>query len=215
MLYLLGNGTIEACGLNTQGQLGDGQLAGSTTPVTVIGLPSGTVTDITAGPGISTALINGQVWDWGKNNFGQLGDGTTAFSDVPVEVALPGPVTQVYDGGDNPDNGQSLALLANGEVYGWGCDTHGQLGDGATRQTTPLPVEATALPAAMPFSAIATGGQTSYGIDANGNVWAWGDTASEQAGDGQSAGNVLTPVEVLSGATSISATADDSEATDG
>jgi alpha-tubulin suppressor-like RCC1 family protein len=102
MTYLLTNGTMEACGNNSAGQLGNGTFTNSKVPVTVTGLPSSAVTAITAGPSTSTALLaNGQVWDWGNNSYGQLGNGSTTNSNVPVQVQLPTGLTatQVYAGG--------------------------------------------------------------------------------------------------------------------
>jgi alpha-tubulin suppressor-like RCC1 family protein len=213
MTYLLANGTIEACGKNSAGQLGDGTFTSSTTPVTVTGLPASPITAITAGPSTSTVLLeNGQVWDWGNNQYGQLGNGTKQKSDVPVLVKLPSAVAQVYAGGDDRANGQSLALLRNGEVWGWGNNAQGQLGNGTTRKVNRNPLKATALPSGVTFKYLASGGAQSLGLDSDGNVWAWGSDSKGQVGDGNSSGSVLDPVIVLSGSNLISATANDSVA---
>ncbi|NIL44250.1 cell wall anchor protein, partial [Salinispora arenicola] len=81
-------GTVLAWGRNFFGQLGDGTTADSSTPVAV-SLPSGiTVTAITAGDDHSLGLTSaGTVLAWGRNFFGQLGDGTTADSSTPVAVS--------------------------------------------------------------------------------------------------------------------------------
>ncbi|HXQ62986.1 MAG TPA: hypothetical protein VN796_11675 [Acidimicrobiales bacterium] len=213
MTYLLGNGSIVACGENTHGQLGNGTFTDSTTPVTVTGLPAGTVTQISAGPTASAALVGGAVWDWGNNQYGQLGNGSTTDSDVPVEAGLPvgTTATEVYEGGDNSGNGQVLALTNTG-VYGWGNDSEGQLGNGTTPSRVDRPTLASALPTGVTFTSVASGGHHGLGLDSSGNVWAWGGGGAGQIGNGTSSGNVLTPVMVLTGADMISATADTSVA---
>jgi len=213
MTYLLANGKMEACGGGRKGELGNGTFTSSLTPVPVTGLPSSAITAITAGPSTSTALLaNGQVWDWGSNQFGQLGDGTRTNSDVPVQVQLPSAAAQVYAGGDDRENGQSLALLKNGQVWGWGDDANGQLGNGGHRKVNKRPLEATALPSGVTFTFVAAGGAHSLGLDSAGNVWAWGSNTKGQVGDGSSGSNVLTPVKVLTGVGLVSATANDSVA---
>ena len=149
MLYLLASGALEACGDNSDGQLGDGSFTGSTTPVAVQGLPSA-VSAISAGQTDSTALLsNGQVWDWGYNKYGQLGDGKTQSSDTPVAVrygqlgngrtgnatvpvkasSLPRERTWTYVVSGGSD---SFAVDSNGDVWGWGNNDEGQVGTGSS-----------------------------------------------------------------------------------
>jgi alpha-tubulin suppressor-like RCC1 family protein len=85
----LTDGTLKCWGLNTFGQLGDGTTTGSSTPVSVTGIS--TATGITASEGGGTdhtcaVLAGGTVKCWGYNGGGQLGDGTTTDSSVPVTV---------------------------------------------------------------------------------------------------------------------------------
>jgi len=108
-LALLGNGTVMAWGDNTLGELGDGTSTGpetcyasappcSKTPVAVSGLSA--VTAISAGRQHSLALLsNGTVSAWGRNDSGQLGNGTTTDSDVPVTVKGLSGVTAISAGG--------------------------------------------------------------------------------------------------------------------
>ena len=83
----------------------------------------------TAGPGHSLAVTSsGAVFAWGYNTDGELGDGSTTNSDVPVKVKLPGgkKVTAVAAGECN-----SLAVTSSGAVLAWGGNNFGQLGDGS------------------------------------------------------------------------------------
>ena len=134
-------GQVWACGLNSLGELGDGTTKPSSVPVKVKGLgPCSHVVFLVAAFANSGALLaDGKYLDWGTNGRGQLGTGTLRKrSDVPVTVPLPARVQQVTQGGSVPGNGQTLVLLTNGDLYAWGDDGQGQLGDGmTTAQSSP------------------------------------------------------------------------------
>ncbi|NIL41288.1 cell wall anchor protein, partial [Salinispora arenicola] len=87
-------GTVLAWGDNTAGQLGDGSTTHSSTPVAV-NVPAGTtITAVAAGQGHSLAVTStGTALAWGANTFGQLGDGSTTSSSIPVAVDLPAGTT--------------------------------------------------------------------------------------------------------------------------
>ncbi|MEW2624211.1 Ig-like domain repeat protein [Streptomyces sp. NPDC048106] len=182
-----------AWGRNQYGQLGDGTTADSSTPVGVH-LPVGTrATAIAAGGYHGLALTSdGHVLAWGRNSFGELGDGTTTSSSTPVEVRLPmGTHVTAIAAGIN----HSLALTSDGRVLAWGENLYGQLGDGTTDNRS-TPVEAH-LPAGTRATAIAgsTGGFYSLAATSDGRVFAWGINNSGQLGDGTDT-NRSTPVEV-------------------
>lgn len=112
---------------NTFGQLGvdPEETAHSSTPVQVTGL-AGFVTQLTAGDRFSCALqSDGEVYCWGENNSGQLGDGSQVASFRPVKVGLSGAATRISAGGAH-----ACAALESGEIQCWGDNAHGQLGDG-------------------------------------------------------------------------------------
>jgi alpha-tubulin suppressor-like RCC1 family protein len=205
-LTILAGGSVLSCGTNDDGQLGNGTTANSDVPVKVGSLSN--VSAISAGNLYSIALeSSGEVWSWGENNLGQLGNGQTeSYSDVPVEVLLPSGANEIYAGGGTTKDGQSLALL-NNQVWAWGSDSYGQLGNGHTSKSPSYtPIESTGLEGTS-WSYVATGGSTSYGLDSSGNLWAWGNGKSGDLGNGQSSGDPLTPLLVMSGITQISAVA--------
>lgn len=95
VLALKSDGTVWAWGGNATGQLGDGTLDDSATPVQV-SFPAGTeLVSIAAGFSHSMARdSDGNLWSWGSNSSGELGIGTVGgFRTVPVEVACPPPAT--------------------------------------------------------------------------------------------------------------------------
>lgn len=204
------NGKVYSCGDGFNGVLGDGKSTGTKAPVQVSGLTGLTVTALVSSGGDAGALTStGRVYDWGINTSGQLGNGAEAsYSDVPVQASISAhsPVTQYVQGGSNPSNGQSLVMLANGSLYAWGNDTWSQLGDGdTTSQRSPEQIQP---PSGVTYKTLASGGATSYAIDTNGNVWAWGQNSHGQVGDGKATKSVVKPVQVASGATKISSTAE-------
>jgi alpha-tubulin suppressor-like RCC1 family protein len=201
------DGTVYSCGINTYGELGNGTTKSSKTPVKVSGLDGADVTTLVASFGDTGALLdNGTYYDWGENNSGQVGNRTTTNAEVPVKVTLPATVRQAAQGGSLATNGQTIALLANGALYAWGSDSSYQLGDGKTaNETSP---ELIAPPTGVTYQTLASGGGTSYGITADGGVYAWGNNKAGEVGNGTTT-NAPVPVLVESGQSLISATADD------
>jgi hypothetical protein len=131
---LISDGTVTCWGNNWAGQLGDGSNTFSNVPAAVTGgaLAGKTVIDITAGYGHTCALISdGTVTCWGYNGYGQIGDGDTTNSNVPVAVAggvlTNKTVIDIAAGGYH-----TCALISDGTVTCWGWNDIGQLGDGST-----------------------------------------------------------------------------------
>jgi alpha-tubulin suppressor-like RCC1 family protein len=203
------NGTVYACGSGDAGELGNGSTTSVSIPTPVTGLPSGkkiaTLTSSWEGSG--ALLTNGDYYDWGYNAAGQLGDGTTTDSAVPVEVTLPGSVTQVFQGGSGPKNGQTMAVLENGSVWTWGDNDRGQLGIGSrTSAVTPVEVH---IPKGVAFVKVSSGGFASYAIDKDGRLWSWGDDSEGQLGIGKPKPSATLPVDVGLRLTQVSSTAQD------
>ncbi len=206
------NHTTMAWGNNGYGQLGNSSSGNSLTPVAVADLPR--VAGIVTGGTHSLAFKNlSGVWAWGNNGYGQLGNGTTTASYKPAKVFknntsahtyLDG-VTAVAAGGNH-----SLALDATGTVWSWGGNTWSQLGNDAPTgyNMTALPV-LTSASSGKVFTAvkISAGGGFNLTLDASpGRVWAWGNNASGQLGDGTIVTrNFPVLVGTLSSATAIAA----------
>ena len=125
---LLSTGAMKCWGENENGQLGDSSNSVRTTPQDVTGMTTG-VHAIGAGYEHTCAVLDtGAAKCWGKNEFGQLGDGSTGNSNAPVQVSgLPEGVNAVSLGGNH-----SCALISEGGVKCWGSNAFGQLGDGTT-----------------------------------------------------------------------------------
>jgi len=134
---LKNDGTVLAWGYNGYGQLGNGTTTDSYTPVPVSFLLSDVIA-ISAGGYRTVALKNdGTVWAWGKNYYGQLGDGTTIDSYTPVRVSGLTDVIAISAG-----ESHTIALKNDRTIWAWGRNYYGQLGDGTTTDSyTPVKVK--------------------------------------------------------------------------
>lgn len=205
--------SVYAWGSNYHGQIGSavtitGTGAFSSTPlrVPIHGTQpfsaGGIVTGVAGGEFHSLAIVDGTVFGWGYNGFGQLGFGTALLADStipgPVFVASNGaPLTgikQVAAGG-----GHSLALSSDGsKVYAWGNNAEGQLGSNPLNlnnlyNQTPFPVSG--LP--LNIVQIAAAGSNSYALDGNQHVWAWGYNGMGQLGKNPADTSVTTATNPL------------------
>ncbi len=201
------SGTVYACGSGDAGELGNGSTASTSSPTPVVGLPGGAkVTALTSSwEGSGALLANGEYYNWGYNASGQLGNGSTANSAVPVKVALPSAVRQVFQGGSGAKNGQTIAILRDGGVWAWGDNDRGQLGNG-TVTSSDVP-EQVRVPEHVTFVWVSSGGYASYAIDQTGRLWAWGDNRSGQLGTGSVPLRATLPVDVGIHLTQVSSTA--------
>ncbi|SDE24759.1 Ig-like domain repeat protein [Glycomyces harbinensis] len=158
---LTSTGEVLSWGYNVRGQLGDGTTTTRTEPVAA-NLPSGTtVTGIAAGTGFQSYALTstGELLAWGDNTYGQIGDGTNTHRSEPVSVHLPEGtiITQVASGDDH-----AVALTDTGQVWSWGYNRYGQVGDGTTTNRNE-PVEVRQ-PEAQPAVAIGVGSYHSLAI---------------------------------------------------
>lgn len=208
-IWLLQNGTVMACGSNTDGELGTGETGKSVyAPVAVPGLSK--IVEVSAGQAVSCARSGaGAVYDWGSDSVGQVGNGKFQSAvPSPYKVALPEAATQISCGGNLARNGSTLALLHGGGVYGWGADESGQLGDGKTEaRATPAPA---AELASLDLKQVVASGEYGLGVNAAGDVYAWGSNARHALGTSQKVKSSLAPLLVDTGAVEVSATAYDS-----
>jgi alpha-tubulin suppressor-like RCC1 family protein len=136
---LLATGDVDCWGNNSEGELGNQSTTPSLLP-TPASLPSGSTRAIAVGGFHACALLtSGNVDCWGWDQSGQLGDGNSgSFEDFPVGVVgLPsGGVQAVAAGGYS-----TCALLTSGQVWCWGDDSFGQLGNGQSSGFSAVPVQ--------------------------------------------------------------------------
>jgi alpha-tubulin suppressor-like RCC1 family protein len=146
------------------------------------------VTAIAGGGGDGYALRgDGTVWAWGYGTYGELGNGSTNDSAVPVQVSGLTNVTAIAGGA----GGNGYALRSDGTLWAWGYGTYGGLGNGSTNDTA-IPVHVSGL---TNVTAVAGGLGTGYAVRGDGTVWAWGWGYNGQLGNG-STNDSAVPVQV-------------------
>jgi alpha-tubulin suppressor-like RCC1 family protein len=150
-------------------------------------------TSVAASPSHVCALANKRVYCWGSNLSGQLGDGTTTLRTAPVQVpgitdALTVSVASNLVAMDG--SGHTCITRQSGQVWCWGANDDGQLGDGTTTSRV-SPVRAGTLASA---TTVATATSHSCAINAW-RVYCWGAGSLGQLGDG-SLGNSLAPMQI-------------------
>ena len=192
-----------ATGYNYYGQLGNGTTLNRTNPVPVVdgsGNPLSGVVGISAGSSHTVYLKgDGTVWEAGRNDYGQLGDGTTTNRSNPV---------QVLDGSGNPLSGvvgisaggfHTVYLQGDGTVWAVGSNS-GQLGDGTTtHRTNPVQVVDSSGNPLSGVVGISAGSSHTVYLKGDGTVWATGSNGFGQLGDGTTTLSSSNPVQVLDG----------------
>jgi alpha-tubulin suppressor-like RCC1 family protein len=181
-------GDLSAVGWGSDafGELGDSRGFSTTQPVPVVGVPDGIV-QIGLGGTHSVALTTvGEVWAWGDNSHGALGDGTATTRRTPMRVPGISGAVAVAAG-----NGFSLAVLADGTVKAWGANDSGQLGlPAGADQRNPV-----AVPGLSQVTKADAGARHSVALRTDGSVWAWGFNGDGELGDGTLASR-STPLPV-------------------
>jgi alpha-tubulin suppressor-like RCC1 family protein len=190
------DGSLWCWGANWYGQLGvgDGTYTNRDTPVQIM---SSGVSSVALGYYHTCAIkIDGSLWCWGYNYYGQLGvgDGTYTNRDTPVQIMSSG-VSSVALWGFH-----TCAIKTDGSLWCWGRNYYGQLGDGTyTNRDTPVQIMSSGV------SSVALGYYHTCAIKQDGSLWCWGDNEYGQLGNGtQLQKTTPYPVITPAGALSIS-----------
>lgn len=178
------DGLLFACGLNGFGTLGDGTTTSRNT-LTQIG--SSTWRKVSLGPLRTHTLAirdDGKLFAWGRNNLGQLGDGTTTDRFSPVQIGNSDWIDVVAG------TSHSLAIRDDGLLFAWGANSFGQLGNGTEiSATSPQQVSLEHLGyEPSTWKAVAAGDSHSVAVrsvtTAVGDDFLWGSNEYGQLGDG-------------------------------
>ena len=180
------DGSLWACGWNSDGQLGDGTTTDKTSPVKVM---EG-VASVSAGD-IHTMIVktDGSLWACG-GNWGRLGDGTITDKSTPIKVMER--VTSASAGGN-----YTMIVKTDGSLWACGNNNNGQFGDGTTTNSySPIKV--------MEGVAYVSANNNTLILKTDNSLWACGDNDYGQLGDGTTTSK-STPIKVMEGVASVSA----------
>jgi alpha-tubulin suppressor-like RCC1 family protein len=176
-LGITADSKLWAWGYNADGQLGDATLHDQSVPtlITVMGFTTNWVS-VSAGGYHSLGITdNGKLWAWGRNDYGQLGDGTVISRLKPTQISAITNWVSVSAGASH-----SLATTSDGKLRAWGLNAIGQLGDG----TTINHIAPTQIGSATNWVSVSAGSAHTLGVTTDGKFWVWGYNFYGQLGDG-------------------------------
>ena len=185
-IALKSDGTVWTWGWNIYGQLGNGTTTDNPIPVQVSGLTDVSAIAGAASHGHTIALkSDGTVWAWGFNQYGQLGNGATTYSQTtPVQVSGLTDINSIEAG-----LWYTVSLKGDGTVWAWGYNNYGQLGDGASGNNRTTPVQVCDSGGIAPCStflsgviAVDGGGIHLIALKSDATVWTWGSNVQGQLG---------------------------------
>ena len=168
-LAIRDDGTLWAWGKNDSGQLGDGTRQGSYQPVQV-GTDEDWQSVAATAAGSAGVRGDGTVWAWGSADYQRLGDLESQRFDEPRLVLCANVTCPTFEtisvGRDH-----ALAIDRDRQLWAWGSNEWGQLGDG----TATYQAEATRVGHATAWAAIASGYTHSLGVTDTGAMYQWGE----------------------------------------
>ena len=176
-------------GLNSDGQLGDNTVVKKSSPVqTVAG--GNNWFQVACGYSYTAALkTDGTLYLWGSNYDGQLGTNNTTAVSSPVQTVAGGNNWKAADCGSS----HTIALDCDGNIWSWGNNNNGQLGDSTTNYySSPVQIET----ANSEWAQVFAGGEGSGSIREDMTLWVWGDNDEGQLGTGNTA-DVSSPVQTV------------------
>ena len=189
---ILDNGSVSCWGWNADGQLGSGETSNQNpSPALTSSLGIGrTAVALSSGGSHTCAILDdGSVSCWGKNWYGQLGDGTTTDRLTPTQTSSLGTGRTAV--AISTGYTHTCVILDNGDVSCWGTGNRGQLGHGGTSHQS-SPTLTSSLGTGRTAVAISTGSLHTCAILDNGSTSCWGNGISGQLGSGGTS-NQLTP----------------------
>jgi len=180
------DGTIWTWGNNINGRLGIGGGSIIISNPVQIGSDNNWETISAGGEHTLGIKLDGTLWAWGNNFYGQLGDGTFNSKNIPVKIGIDNNWKTISAG-----DGHCLAVKTDGTLWAWGLNTFGELGDG-TLNNSNVPIQ---IGTSTNWKSISIGKYQSYALKQDGTLWAWGLNDVGQLGDGTLV-DKSTPVQI-------------------
>lgn len=186
--------TLWLWGENNYGQLGDNTLVPKSSPIQTIA--GGTNwKQVVCGQRFAGAIkTNGQLWMWGMNSSGQLGNNAATNLSSPVQTVSGGigwkqlAVGQTY----------SAAIKTDGTLWLWGANASGQLGRNNTTAVS-SPVQTVA--GGTNWKQVSTKYTTTAAIKTDGTLWVWGANTLGVLGNGVDVTNRSSPIQTIASGT--------------
>ena len=187
-------------GNNISGALGNNSTTNFSIPVAVNteGVLAGKIIKSISDSNIHTCAIasDDKAYCWGAGSSGQLGNGTTSMTKVPVAVNTTGVLAGKTIKQISAGTSHTCAIASDDKAYCWGAGSSGQLGNGTTSMTkVPVAVNTTGVLAGKTIKQISAGSSHTCAIASDDKAYCWGDGYPGQLGNGSTV-NSSVPVHV-------------------
>jgi Secretion system C-terminal sorting domain/Regulator of chromosome condensation (RCC1) repeat len=184
--FIKSDGTLWGTGRNDTGQIGVSPWVSNSNTLVQVGNENNWRA-ISSGSFHTCAIkTDNTLWTWGKNNVGQLGDGTFVQKTIPTQIGTDQNWSSVSSGYT-----YTMCVKTNGTLWAWGDNTYGQLGNNSI-----LPLNSpTQIGTDTDWLSVSSGAFHTLATKTNGSLWAWGFNNSGQLGDGTSA-NQIVPIRI-------------------
>lgn len=167
---------------------------GTTSGVTIDTDAIAATGQVSAGDSHTCGIANGKIFCWGSGANGKLGMGD--LNDVSQPTAVPS-LSTFRSATDVSAGANHTCAIVEGDLWCWGSDSDGQIGNGATTGNVVTPYQVQGVLAGKRVTKISAGGNSTCAV-ADGNAYCWGDNATSQLGtNGTTDSNV--PLEVTTG----------------
>jgi alpha-tubulin suppressor-like RCC1 family protein len=155
-----------------------------------------TVDSFSAGGNQALAIDkNGRLWVWGRNQLGQVGNGTTEDVNKPEQIGGMQAWDMVSSGGGNvlmAYDGHSAAVRIGGQLFAWGNHLGVALADYTSPVTAPVSIGSE-----YNWKSVSAGANFTLALKTDGTIWSWGDNANGRTGQGTTSGyTALPPTQV-------------------
>lgn len=149
-------------------------------------------------------VIPRQLYTWGANTSGQLGQNNIISRSSPVQVGTDTNWSSLSFGSDF-----AIAIRSNGTIWGWGNNQQGQLGINLDVSSNPFRSSPTQIGALTNWSSVSTGESYALAVKTDGTLWSWGQDQYGQLGQNTAYSNRSSPTQIGSGTTWASVTSGD------
>ncbi|WP_395065327.1 T9SS type A sorting domain-containing protein [Flavobacterium sp.] len=175
-ILLKNDNTLWSLGGNSFGKLGLGLIETSNVNApTQIGTSNDWNTISSTSTHVLGLKLNGTLWAWGNNTYGQLGDGSTMNKNIPVQIGFDTNWQKIRSGYSH-----SLAIKNDGTLWVWGRNNSGQLGDNSLIDKN-FPIQ---IGSSNDWVNVYAGYEFSIALKNDGSIWSWGNNQVGQLGDG-------------------------------
>ena len=200
--------SLIACwGFGGSGQLGNGSTSNSSVPVAVstAGVLSGkTISDIqTLGASTCVLATDGRVYCWGDGSLGQLGNGSTSSSSVPVAVTTSGVLSGKTVTRLLAASGRFCVITSDSQMFCWGFNSSGRLGNGSTTNSSvPVAVTTSGVLSGKTIKSAAMGAAFTCVVASDDKPYCWGSGVNGELGNNASSNSSVPVAVTTSGALS-------------